>query len=371
MVVKALLIEDNPLDARTIQRQLEESSSGFYLSLASSLSEAFGQLASDEVDVILLDLSLPDSTGIDTFLKVQARVPSVPVVVLTGFDDEDMAIGAVQKGAQDYLVKGQVDQNLLTRAVRYAIERKRLGTELRDLNVELERRVQERTRELELANRELEAFSYTASHNLRSPLRAMDGLSFVLLEDYGERLDEKGREYLQRVREACQRMGELIDAMLSLARVTRWEICPEDVDLSALARSIASELSRDDPDRCVQFRIGDGVTARGDAQLLRVALENLLSNAWKFTAKEPHAQVEFTCKRSDGKTTYCMSDNGVGFDPAHASKLFQPFQRLHGTNEFDGTGIGLATVERIIRRHGGRVWASGAVGKGAAFYFTV
>jgi signal transduction histidine kinase len=231
--------------------------------------------------------------------------------------------------------------------------------------------IQQRDAELAAANKELEAFSYSVSHDLRAPLRSIDGFSQALLEDYADRLDDEGREYLQLVREATQDMGHLIDDFLGLARVTRSEMHRELVDCSALANAIATELRRRDPDRNVTFAIADDVRAYGDAKLLRIALENLLGNAWKYTSRHPTARIEFACSDENGTPVFWVRDDGAGFDMAYAQKLFGAFQRLHAASEFEGTGVGLATVQRIVHRHGGRIWAEAAVEQGATFYFTL
>ncbi len=235
-----------------------------------------------------------------------------------------------------------------------------------------------RTTELEQANtevaainKELEAFAYSVSHDLRAPLRSIDGFSQALIEDYPDRLDKQGKDYLQRVRSATQRMGVLIDDLLSLSRVTRSEMRHETVDLSALAQSIAEELQQTQPERQVDFVIAPGLTTSGDSQLLRLLMENLLGNAWKFTGNHPQARIEFGTAQVDGKETFFVRDDGAGFDMVYADKLFGVFQRLHSQDEFSGTGIGLATVQRIVYRHGGQAWAEGKVEEGATFYFTL
>jgi light-regulated signal transduction histidine kinase (bacteriophytochrome) len=223
----------------------------------------------------------------------------------------------------------------------------------------------------ESAKRELEAFSYSVAHDLRAPLRSIDGFSQALLEDYSDKLDATGRAHLKTVRQSAQHMAQLIEDLLMLARVTQSELRRDQVDLSQLARSTVARLQGAQPDREVDVRIADGLVAHGDGRLLAIAIENLLSNAWKFTAKCPLARIEMGRTPVDGRVVYFVRDNGAGFDMAYASKLFGVFQRLHSAGEFEGTGIGLATVQRIVRRHGGRIWAQGEVDRGAAFYFTL
>jgi PAS domain S-box-containing protein len=246
-------------------------------------------------------------------------------------------------------------------------ERKRAEQAIRQLNADL----QKQAAQLEAANKELEAFSYSVSHDLRAPLRGIDGWSLALLEDYGDALDEQGRQYLGRVRSETQRMGRLIDDMLQLSRVTRAEMRQEPVNLSALAQALAARLQEAEPGRPVEFNIQAGLSARGDASLLEAALSNLLSNAFKFTGKTPQARIEFGQTEIQGERAFFVRDNGAGFGMAYAQKLFGAFQRLHKASEFPGTGVGLATVQRVIHRHGGRVWAEAGVNQGATFYFTL
>ncbi len=247
--------------------------------------------------------------------------------------------------------------------------RRRAEVEIRALNAELESRVRARTAELEHAIRELEAFSYSVSHDLRAPLRAMDGFSQILLDDYGPALDDEGRRQLGRVRAGAQRMGRLVDDLLRLSRIARAELCREDVSLSALAEEIGAELHSAEPSRSVELTVEPGLTVRADRNLLRILLENLLRNAFKFSSRKDRARVWVGREAEGGGAVYFVRDDGAGFDMRHASGLFKAFSRLHAPGEFEGTGIGLAIVERIVRRHGGRVWAESAPGEGATFRF--
>jgi light-regulated signal transduction histidine kinase (bacteriophytochrome) len=231
--------------------------------------------------------------------------------------------------------------------------------------------VRDRTAELEAANAELEAFGYSVSHDLRGPLRVIEGFSRMLIEDYGPSLDDAGRQYIDRVQASSQRMAQLIQDLLNLSRITRNAIERRRVDLAAIAREVASELRQSQPERICEFVIPPRAQASGDPSMLRILVENLLGNAWKYTSRHPTARIEFGTCELGGETVYFVKDDGAGFDMEFVRKLFHPFQRLHLASEFDGTGIGLATVERIVRRHGGRVWAEGAVEQGATIWFTL
>ncbi len=270
-------------------------------------------------------------------------------------------------------------------------DRQRAESQIKELNVDLERRVIHRTAQLEATNKELEAFCYSVSHDLRTPLRSIDGFSLALLERYKGQLDDKGKHYLERLRAASQRMGQLIDDLLDLSRVTRSQMQYQTVDVSALVEAITAELQQAQPERPVELILTQGVVAQADPRLLRVVLENLLSNAWKFTVHQAQPRIEFGTtsfglndqsapgmiktnnQSADSKSSiaYFIRDNGAGFDMAYVDKLFKAFQRLHTTDEFPGDGIGLATVQRIINRHAGQVWAEGVPGQGATFYFTL
>ncbi|MEX2542774.1 MAG: PAS domain S-box protein [Trueperaceae bacterium] len=249
--------------------------------------------------------------------------------------------------------------------------RLRAEEEIRTLNRELEGRVLERTEQLRESGRELESFAYSVSHDLRGPLRGIDGFSQMLLDDYGAELDEPAKAHLGRIRTAATRMGDLIDDLLELSRISRRELAKRQVDLSELARLAIAELRQREPRRRVEVVVAPGLTGEGDVKLLRVVLENLLENSWKFTAHTESARIEFGADEIDGRTVYFVRDNGAGFDMLYAEKLFAPFQRLHSPSEFEGTGIGLSTVQRIVQRHGGKVRAEGAIDAGATFFFTL
>ena len=311
--------------------------------------------------------SLPHRKGLPEGHAPVIRELAVPVIR----NQKVMAILGVGNKPTDYIQADIEAASLLADLGWEIAERKRSEEEIHSLNAKLEERIQKRTAQLTLANQELEAFSYSVSHDLRSPLRAIDGFSQILLEDYRDKLDAEGLDSLQRVRAASQRMGRLIDDLLQLSRYARSELRQASVDLSALVCAVADDLQRLAPERRVDFVIADNVVAMADPTLIRVVLENLLGNAWKFTAKQPAAKIEFGTLRVGDESAFFVRDNGAGFDMDYAPKLFNAFERLHSIAEFPGTGIGLANVQRLIRRHSGRVWAEGKVSEGATFYFTL
>jgi len=337
-----------PLDAVLLGPTMSESPDG-----GPTVAYCISQIEADE------DRLLADRTLETNHAQTQVWLSFIGASLLDLF-----LIGA----AAELLIRTLRDRHRLSES---AAEIDALNHELKDFNAQLEASVDQRTRELAISNQELEAFSYSVSHDLRAPLRTIDGFSLALQEDFADKLSAEGRDYILRVRAGVQRMGTLIDALLQLSRVTRSELTTGRVDLSQLVELVFNELLAADPERNITLVAQPGVFVRGDARLLRIALENLLGNAFKFTSKTPEARIEFGSKREGEQTVYFIRDNGAGFDMQYVDRLFTAFQRLHGDRDFKGSGIGLATVSRIIRRHHGNIRAEGQIGAGASFFFTL
>ena len=393
--VKILVVDDQPENLLAAEAVLE--SLGQEVVRAQSGREALRHLLADDFAVILLDVMMPEMDGFETasLIRQRERSRATPIIFITALGrSEEHIFRGYDVGAVDYLTKPVVPEILRSKvAVFVELARKnallqhhaelleKKNRELEDANTQLRRaedeinrlnhRLERRVVELSEVNRELDAFGYTVSHDLRAPLIRMDGFSRALEEEYSGQLDEQGKLYLHRVRSSSQKMCQLVDDLLNFSRVSRLEIHPEVVDLSEMARGIAAELEARDPDRHAEFVIAPQSAVTGDPALLRIVLMNLFENAWKFTRRKETARIEFGVAHDGGTEAYFLKDDGAGFDPAYLQKLFRPFERLHPSAEFEGTGIGLATVERIVKRHGGRVWAEGAVDCGATIYFTL
>ena len=362
------IVDDDPAIRSTVVEVLELS--GIAAESFGSGADALGYHGNDRPDLVIVDQQLPDTTGISLSIALRSMDPDLGVILLTGYASADNAIAAVGL-VDDYLTK-PVHPEDLVRSVKAGLERAWLRREnrhlvgrLHEMNTALEETVAERTSALEM-------FTYAVAHDLRAPLRAMDGFSEALLEDCFDGLGETGQGYAERIQAASSQMSRLIDALLDLSRVSRAEMNLQTVDLGAEVNQIAEELRRSRPDRDVRFVIQQPVWARADPTLISTVLQNLLDNAWKYSSRRDDALIEFaTMPSGDDPVCYYVRDNGAGFDSAFVDKLFTPFQRLHTPGEFPGTGIGLASLRQIVERHGGQVWAEGAVGEGATFYFTL
>ncbi|HEY7504648.1 MAG TPA: response regulator [Gemmatimonadales bacterium] len=379
--VNILLVDDQPANLLALEAMLQGL--GQTLIKAESGREALKWLLTHDCAVILLDVKMPDMDGFETAALIRQRDKSrdTPIIFLTAADKTHTeAVRGYAVGAVDYLVKPVVPEFVRSK-VSVFVELAKKTEQLRR-QAELLRESEQAARELaearaelvsdlEHKNRELESFSYAVSHDLRAPLRRIEAFGRAVLESQGAQLDENGRRFLDRIQEASRQMSQLIDDVLYLSKVSRAEVRQQEVDLSALVETILDRLREADPGRAVQTRVRPGVIVAGDARLLRIALTNLLENAWKFTARESAPRIEFGMMTAVGDPTYFVRDNGAGFDMTYVDRLFGPFQRLHLASEFPGSGIGLATVQRIIHRLGGRVWAEGIVGQGATFSFTL
>jgi two-component system NtrC family sensor kinase len=383
---KILTVDDSLTYLHEVATQLREE--GYDVVSARSGEEALELLSVQSVDCILLDLVMPGLSGQETCRRIKSSAAwrDIPLIMHTALEEPGAMIEGINAGADDYIAKSS-DLEVLRARVRAQLRRKQFEDENRSIREQLLQKELEviaansarelaETRsvfveELERKNRELETFSYTVSHDLRAPLRSINSFSQILLEDYSDKLDSTGKSHLERVSSSAKRMGELIDDLLELSRVARAELSRGRIDLSAIARTILEDFSRNEPDRKVEWNVQDDLVLNVDGRLMKVALENLLGNALKFTAKTATARIQFGTEQRDGGTVYFVRDNGAGFDMKYADKLFSPFKRLHGNDDFPGTGIGLATVHRIVDRHGGRIWADSTVGEGATFYFTI
>jgi two-component system NtrC family sensor kinase len=396
---RILAVDDSPTYLHEVSSALRGE--GYDVVMARSGEEALDLLAVQAVDCILLDLEMPGLGGLETCRSIKGAAPlrDVPLIFLTSRDDRVSMMDGLAAGADDYLSKTS-DLEVVRARVRAQLRRRQSEEEnrrFRDhiMKMQLDAAEARAARELadtrallvaqlERKNRELEAFSYSVSHDLRAPLRSIDGFSQLLVEELGDKLGPDARNYLDRTRAAVKRMGALIDDLLELSRVGRAELRRVPVDLSALAQDVLADLAKATPRPTLQLRVQDGLDAKGDPGLLRVVLVNLLGNAWKFTGKKDEASIDFGVSAAAGAAAsggsgpigtdgpvYFVRDNGAGFDPRYAAKLFAPFQRLHSDKEFPGTGIGLSIVQRILERHGGRIWAESQLGEGTTFYFTV
>jgi two-component system, NtrC family, sensor kinase len=383
---RILTVDDSLTYLHEVAAQLRQE--GYDVIPARSGEEALELLSVQSVDCILLDLVMPGLSGQETCRRIKGSAAwrGIPLIMHTALEEQAAMIEGINAGADDYIAKSS-DLEVLCARVRAQLRRKQFEDENRNIREELLQKEVEVVAansarelaeiratfvdELKSRNIELEAFSYSVSHDLRAPLRSIDGFSKLLLDGYADKLDAKGQDYLHIVRESAQRMGELIDDLLLLSRVGRADLSRDRIDLSEIARGVSEELKKKDPDRRVNWCIEDQLLVEADSGLMRVAFDNLLGNAWKFTSKVTAPRIEVGTDQQEGVPVFFVRDNGAGFNMGYAEKLFTPFQRLHTESEFEGTGIGLATVHRIVDRHGGRIWADSTVDHGATFYFTI
>ncbi len=407
--VHVLVAEDSPTQAAQLRSTLERQ--GYEVTSTANGRQAIEAARLRPPTLVISDVVMPEMDGYQLCqaIKSDPNLKDIPVILVTTLSDPHDVIRGLECRADNFIIKPYEERYLLSR-IRFVLlnrearKRDQDGTAGVEIHFNGERHfitadrrqilnlllstyeaavrkndelsqakdaLRAANASLQAANQELEAFSFSVSHDLRAPLRSIEGFARMLDEDCGTMLDDNGKGLLQRVRSACLRMGQLIEDLLTLSRVTRTEMARETVDLTALATAVAADLRSSHPGREIDCRIEQGLVVTGDSRLLRAALENLLGNAWKFTAKRPAAVVEVGADVADGERAFFVRDNGAGFDINYAGKLFGAFQRLHSASEFPGTGVGLATVQRIIQRHGGRIWAEGRVDAGATFHFTL
>lgn len=402
-----LIIEDSPTQSAQLRHILETN--GYSVISASNGREALALIPGRKPSLIISDVIMPELDGYELCSRIKERddCRDIPVILLTSLSDPHDVIRGLECGADNFITKPCNEEHLLSRVsyllesrttcrveaqsgleILFAGQRYCITADRRQIldlllctyetaiqkNNELIRAQNELNRlneQLESANRELEAFNYTVSHDLRSPLTNISGYCQVLLELHADTLDGNCVDYIQEIFRSTHRMNDLIGDLMEFSRLNHQELIRQEVNLSTMARIIAAELQTKDRERRVDFRIGEGIIGNGDSRLLNVALENLLGNAWKYTGRKESAVIEFGAMEKAGKQVYFVRDNGAGFDMAEAHRLFGTFQRLHSKSEFEGTGIGLATVQRIIQRHGGSIRGEGEVGKGATFYFSL
>jgi two-component system, sensor histidine kinase and response regulator len=361
---RLLIVDDEAAQMTALCNTLEDQ--GYVTTGFTSANEALAVLRGQEFDLLLTDLMMPEMDGIALLRAAQDMDTNIVGIVMTGHGSIDTAVEAMKGGALDYIQK-PFKLSVIVPVVARALGVRRLRVE----NAELERCIHERTAELAAANQELEAFSYSVSHDLRAPLRHIDGFAGLLAKHLEPRLDETGRRYLTTISGAAKQMDALIDDLLTFSRIGSAELRRTRVDLAGLVREVRGILEPETAGRDIAWEIGDLPEVQGDPRLLRLVLQNLIGNALKYTRTRPEARIEIGARREGTETVCSIRDNCVGCDMRYAERLFGVFQRLHTSAQFEGTGIGLATVRRIVHRHGGRVWAGGEVDRGACFWFAL
>jgi signal transduction histidine kinase len=361
---RLLIVDDEAAQMNALCQTLADA--GYATTGFTSAHKALALLREQRFDLVLTDLLMPEMDGISMLREAQAIDPDLLGIVMTGHAAIDTAIEAMKAGALDYVLK-PFKLSVILPVLARALNVRRMRIEI----TQLQQRLREHVSELETANKELESFSYSVSHDLRAPLRAISSYSTMIVQDFATQMPSEAQHLLTKVTDNAHRMGELIEHLLHFAQLSRQALARQAVDLSVLLREIVDDLCKEAGARSIDVRVGDLPVIVGDAVLLRQVFVNLLSNSFKFTRQKARAVIEVGCRRQQDLTIYFVRDNGAGFDMQYAGKLFGVFQRLHGSAEFEGTGIGLSLVQRIIQRHGGRIWAEAAPGKGALFEFTL
>lgn len=370
-----LIVDDDADFVESLEEILE--SRDFHTIVAHNKKQALEKISENNISVAILDLVLPDSPGIALISSLKQQNENCVCIILTGHADVDSAVEALKSGAFQYIQKPVHPEELLEvldrafNIVQLKEEKAASDRALKSYKEQLEELVEFRTAELESANKELEAFCYSVSHDLRAPLRTIHGFSSALREDFIDQLGDEGKDFLTRIEKAALRMEGLIENFLSLSRMTQQEMVYKPVSLTEIAENVCRQLDETNTNRDINVTIQSNLSGYGDESMLRIALENLFSNAYKFTAKNSQTHIEFGLQPNNKQARFFIKDDGVGFNVKQKDKLFAPFQRLHAPEDFPGSGIGLATVQRIIHRHGGRIWAEPGNDKGAIFYFTL
>lgn len=380
---KILIVEDEGIVAFNLQQRLQHM--GYHITgLAESGQEGLALVSRERPDLVLMDIHIKGEMDGIELASTLNRDFDLPIIYLTAYSEDTTLERARRTRPYGYLIKPFSERELHA-TVQMALERHEVQAALSDsqaklqqsleavrrVNEQLEERVIERTAELRQHVRELEAFSHTAAHDLRSPIRAISGLSQILIETHGDALGDEGRQMLERMAHAARRMGELIDALLSLSKLSRAPLLRVDVDLGALAREVERALREAEPERDMRIDIADDLHVQADHALMRSVIDNLMRNAWKFTRERRQGYIELGRQNQGGRTVYCVRDNGCGFEMVHADRLVGAFFRLHDEQHYGGSGLGLSIAQRIVQRHGGEIWAEGEVGRGATMYFTL
>ena len=361
-----VIVDDNLQNLQMLKAILEDK--GYEIRAAISGKLALDAINQVRPDLILLDIMMPEMSGYEVceYLKSNEETKDIPVLFISALDDPEDKMRAFEAGGLDYIPKPfHIEEVIMRVQTHISLRKTKQELDIAYLNLK------DHADKLEAANNELRSFSYSVSHDLRAPLRSISGFSQILSQDYGNIIDKEGQDYLKRINQSVNRMGVLIENMLQLSQLSNAEMIRHKVNFKEIAETVISELREQDPEREVSVTIATDMPSFCDGGLMEIALENLLGNAWKYTLKSENPTIEFGVNEKDGEHIYFVKDNGAGFDMKHADRIFEPFRRLHSTNDFEGSGIGLATVQRIIYLHGGRVWVDSKRERGTTFYFVV